>query len=84
MRVRDEVLPGVPIVMGEGGAYCPANALLAEERCDGVWEMLFKQSGILRRAGLWGTVVRTPSGPEDPSWNLRADDYVRINDEFRR
>lgn len=84
VRVRDEVLPGVPIVMGEGGAYCPANALLAEERCDGVWEMLFKQSGILRRAGLWGTVVRTPSGPEDPSWNLRADDYVRINDEFRR
>ena len=37
----------------------------------------------LRRAGLWGAVARTPSGPEDPSWNSRADDYRRINEAFR-
>ena len=83
VRIRDEVLPGAAIVMGEGGAYCPANALLAEERCDGVWQMLREQSEILRHAGLWGAVARTPSGPEDPSWNLRADDYRRINEAFR-
>ena len=83
VRIRDEVLPGAAIVMGEGGAYCPANALLAEERCDGVWRMLREQSEVLRRAGLWGAVARTPSGPEDPSWNLRADDYRRINETFR-
>jgi len=84
VRIRDEVLPGAAIVMGEGGAYCPANALLAEEHCDGVWTMLREQSEILRAAGLWGTVARTPSGPEDPSWKLRADDYRRINEEFRQ
>lgn len=83
VRIRDNVLPGALIVMGEGGAYCPANALLAEEHCDGVWAMLLKQSEILRTAGLWGTVARTPSGPEDPSWKLRADDYRKINLAFR-
>jgi len=46
--------------------------------------MLREQSEILRAAGLWGTVARTPSGPEDPSWKLRADDYRQINEAFRK
>lgn len=84
VRVRDEVLPGAPIVMGEGGSYCPAKALLAEEHCDDVWEMFRRQAVILRQSGLWGAVVRTTSGPEDPSWTLRADDYRQINGMFVR
>ena len=82
-RVRDRVLPGARIVMGEGGSYCPAKSLLAEEHCDAVWEMFRRQADILRTEGLWGTVVRTTSGPEDPSWSLRAADYRRINETLR-
>lgn len=82
-KIRDEVLPGVPLVMGEGGSYCAANALQFEEHSDSFWAMLREQAKILREEGVWGAVPRTTSGPEDPSWDMRPHDLRRVNDLFR-
>ena len=82
-KIRDEVLPGAALVMGEGGSYCAANALQFEEHSDSFWAMLREQSKILREEGVWGTVPRTLSGPEDPSWEMRPHDLRRVNDLFR-
>jgi len=82
VRVRDEVLPGKPIVFGEGVSYCASNRFLFEEHSDRYWDMLCAQAKILREAGVWGAVPRTLSGPEDPSWTLRAKDLRRVNGVF--
>ena len=80
--IRDQYLPAARLVMGEGVAYCCAQNLLFEEHCDTYWELLAEQARLLRDSGLWGAVVRTTSGPEDPSWTLREDDYRRLNALF--
>ena len=50
------------------------NVRVAQKRC---------VLTLLAIVGLCGTVPRTTSGPEDPSWNLRPDDLRRVNDLFR-
>ena len=81
-KVRDAVLPDAKIVFGEGVSYCASNRFLFEEHCDLYWDMLRGQARILRDAGVWGAVPRTMSGPEDPSWTMRAADLKSVNGAF--
>jgi len=82
IKVRDEVLPGAPIVMGEGTTCCTSEKLLFEEHSDKFWALLEEQALLLRENGLWGTVVRTGSSPVDISWNMRADSFRKANELF--
>ena len=81
-KIRDEILPGGPVVMGEGVSCCTSNKLLFEEHSDKFWAMLEEQALLLRENGLWGTVVRTGSSPVDVSWNMRAESFRKINELF--
>ena len=82
IKIRDEVLPGAPIVMGEGTTCCTSEKLLFEEHSDKFWTLLEEQALLLRENGLWGTVVRTGSSPVDISWNMRADSFRKVNELF--
>ena len=82
IKIRDEVLPGAPIVMGEGTTCCTSEKLLFEEHSDKFWALLEEQALLLRENGLWGTVVRTGSSPVDISWNMRADSFRKANELF--
>ena len=79
IKVCDEVLPGAPIVMGEGTSCCTSEKLLFEEHSDKFWKMLEEQALVLRESGLWGAVVRTGSSPVDISWNMRAESFRKVN-----
>lgn len=74
--------PDVPLVCGEGVSYPGAYALLWEERCPQYWKLLESTARKYREAGLWGTVVRTCAGPEDPSWTMCASELRRVNEIF--
>ena len=78
-KIRDEVLPGAPVVMGEGTSCCTCDKILFEEHSDAFWKMLEEQALLLRGNGLWGTVVRTGSSPVDISWNMRAGSFRKVN-----
>ena len=78
-KFRDEVLPGAPVVMGEGTSCCTSDKVLFEEHSDAFWAFLEKQALFLRENGLWGTVVRTGSSPVDVSWNMRAESFRKVN-----
>ena len=82
IAIRDEVLPGAPIVMGEGTSCCTSEKVLFEEHSDAFWEALEEQAMFLRASGLWGSVVRTGSAPVDVSWNMRADSFRKVNELF--
>ncbi|MCU0917886.1 MAG: hypothetical protein MUC88_25485, partial [Planctomycetes bacterium] len=38
VKLREELLPGVPLVVGEGASYCADHRLRWEERSDAYWE----------------------------------------------
>ena len=38
VKLRDEVLPGVPLILGEGASYCADHRLRWEDRSDAYWE----------------------------------------------
>lgn len=80
-RVMD-AFPGVPVVCGEGVTYCSSQQLLWEEKSDAYWEMV--KTAVLRykELGVWGTVLKTCCGPEDPSWTLCKDRIKEINGLF--
>ena len=79
IKLRDEILPGAPIVMGEGTSCCTSEKVLFEEHSDKFWKLLEQQALYLREQGLWGTVVRTGSAPVDISWNMRAESFRKVN-----
>ena len=74
--------PGVPIVCGEGVTYCGAKALLWEERSEPYWALVEHMIRRYRECGLWGTVIRTCCGPEDPVWRMCPDKLRRLNRLF--
>lgn len=81
-EIRDEVLPGAPLVMGEGVSCCTSDKILFEERSEKFWNFLEWQALFLRESGLWGTVVRTGSSPVDISWNMCAESFRKANELF--
>ena len=69
-------------VCGEGVSYSGSYALVWEEYCPEYWELLRHTMLENRRLGLWGSVIRTCCGPEDPVWNSHPDKLRELNALF--
>jgi hypothetical protein len=82
VKLRDEVLPGIPLILGEGASYCADHRLRWEERSDAYWEVVEHAARAYREHGFWGAVARTNSGPEDPVWHEYPERLRRVNVVF--
>ncbi len=76
--------PGIPILCGEGVSYCSSKIVLWEEKSPLFWKMVETAMGKYKEAGLWGSVVKTCCGPEDPCWHLCKDKLKEMNELFLR
>ena len=72
----------VPIVCGEGVSYIASKSLLWEENSKRYWKLLEDMVMAYKKEGIWGTVLRTCCGPEDPSWTLCKDKLKELNQLF--
>ena len=77
-----EKFPDVPLVSGEGVTYCAHQKALWEEKSERYWEMVRHVRKRYKECGLWGAVIKTCCGPEDPSWELCKDKLRELNEEF--
>jgi hypothetical protein len=82
VMLRDRYLPGVPLVSAEGASYCADSRMRWEERSDAYWEVVEYAARTYREHGLWGSVARTNSGPEDPAWHEYPERLRRVNEVF--
>ncbi len=82
MKTRDEVLPRIPLILGEGASYCADHRLRWEERSDAYWEVVEHAARAYREHGPVGAVPRTNSGPEDPVWHEYPERLLRANAVF--
>jgi len=82
VKLRDELFPGIPLILGEGVSYCADQRLRWEERSDAYWEVVEHAARAYREHGFWGAVVRTNSGPEDPVWHEYPERLRRVNAVF--
>jgi hypothetical protein len=78
----DNNLPAVPTVCGEGVTYSGGYKLLWEEKSEEYWTLVREMLKAYRELGLWGSVVRTCAGPEDPVWNLYPERLLEMNRIF--
>lgn len=74
--------PNIRIVSGEGGSYIASKKLLWEEHSEIAWDLMEEVVRKYRDEGLWGTVIRTCMGPEDPAWHLMPEKILKINRMF--
>jgi len=81
-KLRDEVFPGIPLILGEGASYCADHRFRWEERSDAYWEVVEHTARTYRKHGFWGAVPRTNSGPEDPAWHEYPERLQRANAVF--
>lgn len=81
-RILDEALPQVPIVSGEGVTYSGGYDLVWEEHSDAYWMLVKEMLETYREMGLWGSVVRTCCGPEDPCWTVCPEKLLEMNRTF--
>ncbi len=77
-----KAFPGIPVICGEGVSYCGSKALHWEEKSPLYWGMVTAAMQKYKQAGLWGTVVKTCCGPEDPCWHLCKDKLLQANLAF--
>jgi hypothetical protein len=82
VKLRDELIPGIPLILGEGASYCADCRLRWEERSDAYWEVVEHAARQWRAHGFLGAVVRTNAGPEDPVWHEYPERLQRVNDVF--
>ena len=75
--------PDIPVMCGEGVTYCSSKIVRWEEKSERYWEMVQLAMDRYRAAGLWGTVVKTCCGPEDPCWDLCPDRLLALNTRFQ-
>ena len=45
------------------------------------WDFL-RDTETYKAAGIWGSVIRTCMGPEDPCWELNKDKILELNKFF--
>lgn len=69
----------MPVVFGKGVTYSGGYKLLWEEKSEKYWIPVREMLEAYRGAGLWGTVVRTCSGPEDSVWHLYPEKFLEMN-----
>ena len=77
-----KINPDIRIVSGEGTTYIESKKLLWEEHSEIYWELVEEVIKKYHEEGLWGTVLRTCLGPEDPAWRLIPDKILKINRIF--
>lgn len=83
LRVAVENAGGkMPIVCGEGVSYICSKKILWEEKSEEYWRFIKEGLELYKKAGVWGTVIRTCCGPEDPCWELCADKLSELNNFF--
>ncbi len=82
VKVRDELFPDIPLVLGEGASYCADRRLRWEEHSDAYWEVVEHAARAYREHGFWGAVARTNAGPEDPVWHEYPERLQRVNAVF--
>lgn len=73
---------GCLAVCGEGVSYCGAYDLHWEENTSEYWELLKQMAVRYSKMGLWGSIVRTCCGPEDPVWHSHPERLLEINEAF--
>lgn len=73
---------GLPIVCGEGVSYICSKELLWEERSEAYWNIVKYGIKQYKKRGVWGTVIRTCCGPEDPCWYMCKDKLLELNQYF--
>ena len=72
----------MPIVCGEGVSYICSKHILWEEHSEEYWRFVKEGLELYKKAGVWGSVIRTCCGPEDPCWDLCADKLLELNRFF--
>ena len=82
VKLRDELFPGILLVLGEGASYCADHRLRWEERSDAYWDVVEHAARAYREHGFWGAVARTNSGPGDPVWHEYPERLRRVNAVF--
>lgn len=68
LETRKALFPDIILVVAEGATYCAHQHMHWEEKSDAYWELVLYATRRLKEEGYWGCMVRTNSGPEDPSW----------------
>ena len=81
-KLRRELFPDKPVVMGEGVTYIGRVGLNWEENDPLFIKLLERQQLKHKELGLWGTVVRTCCGPEDNIWTEHPDLLLHLNKMF--
>ena len=76
------VFDGLPIVSGEGVSYCGSYKMDFEENTEAYWRIVAEMLRLYRELGLWGSVVRTCCGPEDPVWHSHPERILEMNRIF--
>lgn len=82
VKLRDQLFPGIPLVLGEGVSYCADHRLRWEERSDAYWDVVEHAARAYRKHGFWGAVSRTNSGPGDPVWHEYPERLWCVNAVF--
>ncbi len=73
---------GRPVVCGEGVTYVGSKTLLWEEKSQLYWDFVKHGLKKFKEAGMWGTVIKTCCGPEDPCWHSCKDKLLELNNYF--
>ena len=74
--------PEALVVCGEGVTYCSSQDVLWEENSELFWKMVRHAMDRYKELGLWGSVIKTCCGPEDPCWNSCKDRLRELNEAF--
>lgn len=82
VKSRMKEYPDIPFICGESVSYVWYKKLLWEEKSETYWDLVEEMVRKYKEIGIWGTVLRTCCGPEDPSWVMCADKIKRINEMF--
>jgi hypothetical protein len=72
----------MPLVCGEGVSYIGSKQILWEEKSEAYWRFVKEGLALYKQAGVWGTVIRTCCGPEDPCWYACAKQLLELNTFF--
>ena len=77
-----KIIPDIKVVCGEGVSYVASKTLLWEEKSELCFKLVKTVLKKYSDIGMWGTVVRTCMGPEDPAWNLIPEKIKELNEVF--
>jgi hypothetical protein len=80
---REGMRRGLPLVMDEGGYFCPPPQSRWELSADGL-SLLDLFADLAIQYGYWGFMPGTYSGPQHIIWRERPEWLRKINDRFQQ